>query len=71
VKLIPWTVVRRTDLDALYETGRAAGLATAERVVDTLAEPIERGDLHGVRLLFPVVLATLAAERADWQDGGR
>lgn len=59
-------IIRRRQLDEIYNLARAAGLGTAEQVVGCLRLPVERGDLAAIRQLYPVVLHTLADERQRW-----
>jgi len=59
-------MIRRSTLDQIYDQARAAGLHTAERLVTVLELPVRRGDVTALRLLYPMLVDTLAAERRRW-----
>jgi hypothetical protein len=63
-------IIRRATLDDIYDLARAAGLQTAGRLVAVLDLPVRRGDLAAIRLLYPLIVETIEAERRRWYPGG-
>ncbi|GIL29947.1 hypothetical protein [Actinocatenispora comari] len=62
---LPFVLVRRTDIDQLYDAGRSSGLLYAETLVESvLGDPARRDDPHALAVLLPELLAALADERA-------